>query len=79
MSTFNGLLGPAGLPQDVLAALARALAAVIAEPATRERLTALGAEVADAELATPAGFAAAIRAEVERSKRAIALAGLKPE
>ncbi|MBX9698792.1 MAG: tripartite tricarboxylate transporter substrate binding protein [Acetobacteraceae bacterium] len=79
MGTFNGLLGPAGMPPEVVAGLARALAAIMAEPATRERLAALGAEVASAEQATPAGFAAAIRAEVERSRRAIALAGLKPE
>ena len=79
MGTFNGLLAPAGLPPEVLAALARALAAVLAEPATRERLAALGAEVATTEQATPQGFAAVIAAEVARSRRAIALAGLKPE
>jgi len=79
MGTFNGLLAPAGLPAPVLAALARAHATVLAEAATREQLGALGADVATAGQATPAGFAAVIAAEVERSKRAIALAGLKPE
>ncbi len=79
MGTFNGLLGPAGMPAPVLAGLARAHAAVLAGAATRERLAALGADVATAEQATPEGFAAVIAAEVARSKRAIQLAGLKPE
>ncbi len=79
MGTFNGILAPANLPPPVLAGLSAAFAAVMAEPATRERLAALGAEVASAEQATPQGFAREIAAEVERSKRAIALAGLKPE
>ena len=79
MVTFNGLVGPAGMPPEVVAGLARALAAAMAETALRERLAALGAEVATAEEATPAGFAAVIRAEAERARRAIRLAGLKPE
>jgi tripartite-type tricarboxylate transporter receptor subunit TctC len=79
MVTFNGLVGPAGMPPEVVAGLARALGAAMAEPALRERLAALGAEVAAAEEATPAGFAAVIRAETERARRAIRLAGLKPE
>ena len=79
MATFNGLLAPAGLPPAVLAGLAAALARVMAEPPVRERIAALGADVATPEQATPQGFARIIVAEVERSKRAIALAGLKPE
>jgi tripartite-type tricarboxylate transporter receptor subunit TctC len=79
MGTFNGLLAPAGLSPAVLAGLAAALARVMAEPAVRDRIAALGADVATAEQATPQGFARIIAAEVERSKRAIALAGLKPE
>lgn len=78
-TTFNGLFAPACLPPEALAGLALAFAAAMAEEPLRERLAALGAEVATAEEATPWGFAAVIRAEAGRARRAVALAGLKPE
>jgi tripartite-type tricarboxylate transporter receptor subunit TctC len=79
MTTFMGIVAPAGLPAPVRDALARALAAALADPAVRQQLGALGAEVAEGALATPQGFAAFLREDVERTRRAVRLAGLKPE
>lgn len=45
VSTFTGLFAPAGTPRPVLDRLAAALARVLAQPAVRERFTALGVEM----------------------------------
>jgi tripartite-type tricarboxylate transporter receptor subunit TctC len=79
MTTFMGILAPAGLPAPVRDALARALGAALADPGLRQQLGGLGAQVAEGAEATPAGFAAFIRADLERTRRAVQLAGLKPE
>ena len=76
--TFNGLVAPAGLPSEVLAGLAAAHVAALQDPALRERLTTLGIEVATPEEATPEGFAAFLRTEAARARRAVTLAGLEP-
>ncbi len=78
-ASFVGLLAPAGTPADVVETLRAAVAATLAEPTPRARLTETGGEIAGAEEQTPAGFAAFIRAELDRSRQAAAAAGLKPE
>ena len=45
VSTFTGLFAPAGTPRPVLDRLAGALARVLAQPAVRERVVALGVEM----------------------------------
>jgi tripartite-type tricarboxylate transporter receptor subunit TctC len=77
--SFIGLLAPAGTPADAIGRLQAALAGTLADPALRERVESLGNIVATPEQATPAGFAALIRREAELSRRAVQLAGLKPE
>lgn len=44
MASWNGLLGPAGMPKDVVARLSIEVAAVFNDPALRERLRADGVE-----------------------------------
>lgn len=78
MVTYNGLVAPAGLAPEVTARLVRALQESLADAGLRERLEGLGAEVASGALATPEGFAAFIREDFERVKRAVELAGLRP-
>jgi tripartite-type tricarboxylate transporter receptor subunit TctC len=77
--SFIGLLAPAATPAEPIARLQQALAGAIAEPSVRDRVQALGNIVATPEQATPAGFAALIRQEAELSRRAVQLAGLKPD
>jgi tripartite-type tricarboxylate transporter receptor subunit TctC len=79
MVTYNALSVTAGCPQDVLAKLVQANQESLKDPALRERLEGLGAEIASGALTTPEGFGAFIRADFERTKRAVNLAGLKPE
>lgn len=56
-----GLSGPAGLPAAITERLARAVAAVLAEPGFRDRIADLGGAV---EEMSPAGFTAFVAAEV---------------
>jgi tripartite-type tricarboxylate transporter receptor subunit TctC len=78
-ASFVGLLAPTGTPADVMETLRAAVAAALAEPSLRARLTETGGEIAGDEERTPSGFAAFIRAELGRSRQAAAAAGLKPE
>ncbi|WP_043829804.1 Bug family tripartite tricarboxylate transporter substrate binding protein [Muricoccus aerilatus] len=77
--TFSGLWAPAGTPEEVITRLQAALAAATNDPAVTERLAALGAEPASPQQQTPAGTADFLRNEITRSRRAIELAGIKPE
>nr|WP_157398351.1 MULTISPECIES: tripartite tricarboxylate transporter substrate binding protein [Ramlibacter] len=60
---FQGLVGPAGLPRDVVDRLATELARVLAQPDVRAKFAAAGAEV---HPAGPAEFAGFVRAENEK-------------
>ncbi|MCX7962075.1 MAG: tripartite tricarboxylate transporter substrate-binding protein, partial [Burkholderiales bacterium] len=73
-----GLL-PRVTPPAAIARLSQALAAALAAPKTLERMRELGVEPAPPELASPAGFAAFLREEYERSREAVRLADLKKE
>ena len=77
--SFIGLLAPTGTPAEALARIQAALAAAVADPAVRERVEGLGNILATPAQGTPEGFARLIAEERERSRRAIQLAGLKPE
>lgn len=74
--SFIGILVPAGTPERVVGTLREAVAAALADPALRARVEETGSIVADAEAATPAGFAALLRRETELSRRAAAAAGM---
>ena len=79
MVTHFGLSGPAGMPADILARLAQALRASLADSSIQERLAGQGVDIASPDLASPEGYARLLRADLERSRRAVQLAGLKPE
>ena len=76
---FVGVSAPAGTPVPVLASLQQAVADADANSDVRARLEALGAEMATPAQQTPAGFLAYLEAEIAKARRAVALAGLKPE
>jgi tripartite-type tricarboxylate transporter receptor subunit TctC len=62
MSTWYGLIGPAGLPTDVVQRLNRELNAVLQDPAVRNKLTAQGV---DPVTGTPEAFGKFIQEETK--------------
>jgi len=77
--SYVGLLAPAGIPAEAMRALGGAMAAIVREEDFRARMAAMGGEVASDALATPAGFAALIAEDLQRSRVAAEKAGIRPE
>jgi tripartite-type tricarboxylate transporter receptor subunit TctC len=70
------LLGPRGLPGDVLRRLSDALAKAMAQPEVRQRLAALNFEpITD----SPAEFSVFIETEIDKWARVIGRVGIKPD
>jgi tripartite-type tricarboxylate transporter receptor subunit TctC len=76
ISTWWGLLAPAGTPPDVVAKLSAAMARIAALPDIKSRFGELGVEAA---ASTPDAFGAFIRAEIQKFAKLAKLAGVKPE
>ncbi len=79
LSTTIGLLAPARTPAAAVEAVRAALATVMSEATIRQRLVGLGAEVPQASQITPARYADVIRDEIETSRQAVSLPGVKLE
>jgi tripartite-type tricarboxylate transporter receptor subunit TctC len=71
-----GVLVPSGTPRDIIERLNREIVAIVALPAVRERLAALGFEPI---ASTPAEFAGRIQAEIAKWAKVIRDANIKPE
>jgi tripartite-type tricarboxylate transporter receptor subunit TctC len=71
-----GLLGPAGMPADVLAKLSQDFVAALNTDAVKERLAKLGAQPIGS---TPQQFDAKIREDYEKWGPIIKAAGMKAE
>ena len=78
VGSFLCLLAPAGTPQALLDRVSGLVAAMLAEPETRDRLIALGAEL-DPLLRTPADLARYLAAETPGWKRMVETAGARIE
>ncbi|MES2712391.1 MAG: tripartite tricarboxylate transporter substrate binding protein [Pseudomonadota bacterium] len=77
-ASFVGLFAPAGTPSPIVATVQAAIAEAVADPEILARLLSFGADPpTPAELTTP-GFAALLQGELEKARRAIAIAGLQP-
>ena len=74
--SWVGLLAPAGTPNEIIGAVQREIAAIIALPDVKERLPALGFE---AVASTPDEFAIRIKVETEMWGKVIHAANIKPE
>src|SRR5262249_56351616 len=74
--SWVGLLAPAGTPNEIISALQREIAAIIALPDVKERLPALGFEAVGS---TPKEFAHRIKVETEIWGKVIRAANIKPE
>jgi tripartite-type tricarboxylate transporter receptor subunit TctC len=76
ISTWWGLLAPAGTPPDAVNKLSAAMAKIAALPDIKTRFGELGVEAA---ASTPAEFGAYIKSEIQKFARLAKLAGVKPE
>jgi tripartite-type tricarboxylate transporter receptor subunit TctC len=76
VGAWYGFLGPAGLPEPILAKLHRDIAAALAIAAVRERITGAGMDMRDAG---PAEFRRIIETELAKWERVIRLAGIRPD
>ena len=74
--TWQGLLVPAGTPNEVVARLSAELTQIIRSPDVRSRLTAQGAEV---YTMTPAEFATFFEREQKRWAAVVASGGVRIE
>jgi tripartite-type tricarboxylate transporter receptor subunit TctC len=76
VTTWNGVLAPAGTPAEVIEPLHAALAAAVADPELKQTFAALGAET---ELISPQQFTARIREDFDRWSSVIKQAGISAE
>ena len=73
---WNGLVGPAGIPQPIVDKIHAAVAKIYAMPDMRERLISLAAEPA---ISTPEEFSALIKSELVKWAKAVKDSGAKLE
>ncbi|MDQ6619644.1 MAG: tripartite tricarboxylate transporter substrate binding protein [Pseudomonadota bacterium] len=76
VGTWSGLIGPKGMPPEVVKKINDAVAAVVNDPAIHKRLIEEGAEI---RTMSPQDFGAFMRAENARWVRVVRDAGIKPQ
>jgi tripartite-type tricarboxylate transporter receptor subunit TctC len=76
VSTFTGLIAPAGTPRPVLDRLGQALARTLGQPAVRERFAGLGVEIIDLDARA---FEAEMRRDYEKWRAVARDAGISLE
>src|SRR5882672_4567158 len=76
VGTWSGIIGPKGVPQDVVQKINAAVAAVVNDPVIKQRLIDEGAEI---KLMSPAEFGAFMRAENLRWVKVVKDAGIQPQ
>jgi tripartite-type tricarboxylate transporter receptor subunit TctC len=75
-SSWTAMFVPAGTPKDIVAELNRMIVGIVALPAIKERLSALGIEPVGGSTAECDAF---VRAEMDKWSKVIRAAGLKAE
>jgi tripartite-type tricarboxylate transporter receptor subunit TctC len=73
---WYGVIGPAGMPQALVARLNREINAILTVPETRDQLSRQGA---DPRTGTPEEFAAAMANDMKKWQKVVAAAGIKPQ
>jgi tripartite-type tricarboxylate transporter receptor subunit TctC len=76
VGTWTGIVGPKGVPADIVKKVNEAVAAVVNDPVIRQRLLDEGAEI---RLMSPEAFGAFMRAENARWVKVIKDAGITPQ
>jgi tripartite-type tricarboxylate transporter receptor subunit TctC len=74
VTTWNGVLAPAGTPPEIVKTLHDALVKAVADPDLKQKFAAVGAE---AHTTTPEAFTATIRSDFDRWSGVIQRAGIK--
>jgi tripartite-type tricarboxylate transporter receptor subunit TctC len=77
LTSWNGVLAPAGTPSEVVNKLNAEMRAVLARPELRERLNVIGLEVMGT--GTPEDFGAFLKVELAKWANWVKEAGIKPE
>jgi len=76
VGTWSGLIGPKGVPADIVQKINAAVAAAVSDPAVKQRLIDEGAEI---KLMSPAEFGTFMRAENVRWVKVVKDAGITPQ
>jgi tripartite-type tricarboxylate transporter receptor subunit TctC len=76
VGTWSGLIGPRGVPADVVQKINAAVAAAVSDPVIRQRLIDEGAEI---KVMSPAEFGTFMRAENVRWVKVVKDAGITPQ
>ena len=76
VGTWSGLIGPKGVPQDVVQKINAAVSAVVNDPVIKQRLVDEGAEI---KLMSPTDFGTFMRAENVRWVKVVKDAGITPQ
>jgi tripartite-type tricarboxylate transporter receptor subunit TctC len=76
VSTWHGLLAPAGTPGEIVKRLSAETAKALGSPDIRDRFAAQGVEPVSS---TPEQFAAMMKSELEKWRKVIAASGAKVE
>jgi tripartite-type tricarboxylate transporter receptor subunit TctC len=76
VGTWSALIGPKGVPAEVIQKVNAAVAAVLADPAVRQRLVDDGAEVTSM---TPAELGSFMKSENLRWVKVVRDAGIQPQ
>jgi tripartite-type tricarboxylate transporter receptor subunit TctC len=76
VGTWSGLIGPKGIPADIVQKINAAVAEVVNDPVVKKRLLEEGSEI---RLMTPAEFGNFIRAENARWVKVVKEAGISPQ
>jgi tripartite-type tricarboxylate transporter receptor subunit TctC len=77
LTSWNGVLAPAGTPKEIVARLNADLRAVLTRPEVRERLNNIGLEVMGT--GTPEEFGGFLQVELDKWAKWVKDAGIKPE
>jgi tripartite-type tricarboxylate transporter receptor subunit TctC len=73
---WYGVIGPAGMPQALVARLNKEINAILNVPDTRDQLSKQGA---DPRTGTPEEFGAAMARDLQKWQKVVATAGIKPQ
>ena len=73
---WYGVIGPAGMPQALVARINREINAILKVPETRDQLSGQGA---DPRTGTPEEFGAAMARDMKKWQKVVAAAGIKPQ
>ncbi|MBY0438355.1 MAG: tripartite tricarboxylate transporter substrate binding protein [Burkholderiales bacterium] len=76
VSAWNGVLGPARMPQAVITRVNRELAEIAKHPETREKAAAQGTDLVSG---TPQEFAAYIKSQIAKWSKVVKAAGIQPD